>query len=339
MSPRIAYWTTSFVPEMEAIAAEVALLRRNFPRSVIWGVSSRDGNRLHWTKGFAVSPRFQIPFRLITAVAQHAFHINHLIGGLGDWFHLRSLTKRPTVLTLAVNAPAACRELLGRVDRYVVEWPAAIANLSLLGVNADRVDVIYPSVDIDKFTPRPRPDGPFTVLFASSPDRKDWLTARGVDALLDTAALCPQMRFRLLWRPWGDSADEVRRWIQRRDCRNVELVTGIVTDMAEQYSAAHVTVVPFRDSAKCKPVPNSVLESLASGRPVVVTPIVGVERLICESRAGRTASPDGTSLAESLRRIKAEWPKYSHNARDLAVACFSTTRFVESYRKVYSKVL
>ena len=28
MSPRVAYWTTSFRSEMEAIAAEVALLRR-----------------------------------------------------------------------------------------------------------------------------------------------------------------------------------------------------------------------------------------------------------------------------------------------------------------------
>jgi len=41
MSLRIAYWTSGFEPSMEAVSSEVHLLRRSFPRSVVWGLSHR----------------------------------------------------------------------------------------------------------------------------------------------------------------------------------------------------------------------------------------------------------------------------------------------------------
>jgi glycosyltransferase involved in cell wall biosynthesis len=324
---------------MEAVASEVALLRRSFPHSVVWGVSRRDGLTLSWRRGFSVPPSFAVPFRLVSRVAQRAFHVNHIFGGLGDWFHLRSIGKRPTVLTIAVDSPLHDTSLLKRIDRFVVEWDGARQQLHDLGVSPERIDLILPPVDTDRFRPSPAPGGPFTVLFVSSPDSKEWLTARGVDLLLDVAALCRDMRFRLVWRPWGDSAAQVKNWINRRNLRNVELTVERVADMRCVYAEAHVTVAPFRDLEKCKPAPNSIAESLASGRPVVVSSQVGFAEMIAEAGAGLVCGEDATDFAAKLQDIRERWKQFAIMARTLAEERLAAPLFLNAYRRVYEVLL
>lgn len=340
MSPRIAYWTSSFEFESEAVASEVALLRRAFPQSVAWGVSKRDRFRCSLSRGFCVSPRLERPFRIVTGVLQSAFQLNHLFGGLGDWSHFRALNpKKPAVLTLAVSSPCAEPMLLKKVSRFVVEWPAAKTVLSSLGIESDRIDLIHPPVDLQRFSANPRPDGPFTVLFLSSPDRSDWLEARGVDLLLDAAEMRPATRLVLLWRPWGDSAATVRAEIARRRLSNVQLEVGRIRDVERRYGDAHVTAAPFRDLDRCKPSPNSIIESLACGRPVLVTRTVGLSDLIEQNGAGVVTESSPKSIAVGLDRLEAEWIQFSENARRLAELQFSAEKFIAAYRNVYSKLL
>jgi len=337
--PRVAYWASSFVPEMEAIAGEVACLRRAHPGSVVWGISARESVCLSWRRGFGCHPRFQLLFRALSWAAQRAFDINHVFGSLGDWFHLASVQKRPIVLTMALSAPACDSRLLAKVDRYVVEWPAALSELQQKGIDPARTRLIYPPVDLQKFSPVSIRNRPFTVLFASSPERDDWLEARGVDLLVDAAALRPEMRFRLVWRPWGDSITRVRRWINDRQLSNVELVVGRFVNMAEHYQQAHVTVAPFTLPARCKPVPNSLLESLACGRPVVATSAVGLSAVLNESNVGVTCMETAADLAAALDVVQARWSELSTRARRFAEQSFGVERFVQAYRDLYSDLL
>jgi glycosyltransferase involved in cell wall biosynthesis len=265
--------------------------------------------------------------------------VNHVFGGLGDWYHLRSLAAHPTILTLALQSVMHDTRHLRKIDRFVVEWPQAREQLLRLGVARERIKLIYPPVDTTKFSVAPAPHGRFTVLFASSPDRSDWLGARGVDLLLDAAALCPEIGFRLIWRPWGDSFPEVTRWIEHRRLRNVELYCGRIADMETCYAGVHATVAPFRDAERCKPAPNSIVESLACGRPVIVTRPVGLADVITEWNAGMIASDDASDLAAKLRMVQSSWPALSRNARALAEKCFAVDRFVDAYRQIYAEVL
>jgi len=93
--PRIAYWTSSFEPHMEAVASEVAVLRRHFSSSVAWGLSHRHWALLSWRRGYCLHPRLHLLFRLVTRLLGPAFEINHIFGSLGDWFYLRGCAGRP----------------------------------------------------------------------------------------------------------------------------------------------------------------------------------------------------------------------------------------------------
>jgi glycosyltransferase involved in cell wall biosynthesis len=339
MPPRIAYWTSAFEPDMEAISAEIALLRKRFPSSVAWGLSHRHWLRLSRKKGFCLNPRLQLLFRTLTRVLEPAFQLNHVFGSVGDWFYLEGSRRRPTILTVAANGPPVHKSLLDRINRFVVECPPGRTVLERLGIDANRIQLIFPPVDVRRFSPNGAPgSGPFTILFASSPDVRSWLEARGVPQILDAAALRPEMRFRLLWRPWGDSLSQVRQWIAERGLYNVELVVGRFPDMASQYQGAHLTVALFTDMERCKAAPNSLVESLACGRPVVTTPQVGLAELIHQHRAGIICEPNGAALADSLDHLRREWPHYSTRARNLAERCFSTEQFVDGYEKLYQKL-
>src|SRR5436190_13272765 len=194
LSPRIAYWTSSFEPEMEAVAASVAMLRRHFPHSVAWGLSRRRWVLLSFAQGFCIHPRWHLVFRLCTRLLEPAFHINHIIGSLGDWFYLEGMKQRPMVLTLATHAAPVDAGLIGRVDRFIAEYPEALPALERMGVPKERMAWIPPAVDLEKWQVAPAPSGPFTILFASTPERADWFAARGIAALLDAAAVRPKMR-------------------------------------------------------------------------------------------------------------------------------------------------
>lgn len=337
--PSVAYWTSALYPEMEAIAGEVALLRRHFRPSVAWGISPARWFQLSWRRGFQVHPRLHLGFRAATWVMQRAFCINHLFGTLGDWFHLKAAHKRPTVLTVVASSEPCTGGLLKRVDRFTVEWPGARDELSRLGIDRDRVRLIFPPVDTQRFYPAPRPEGPFTVLFASSPDRVDWLEARGVPLLLDVAAALPNYRFRLLWRPWGNAYEIVEQRIRERGLSNVDLRRGRVVNMPAEYHAVHATVAPFTDQQRCKAVPNSLLESLASGRPVIATRHVGLAELIAHDRLGVACDATVEEIVDAICQIEADWRFLSAQSRAAADKHFALRHFVDAYSRLYEEVL
>ncbi|MEX1026307.1 MAG: glycosyltransferase [Planctomycetota bacterium] len=338
MPPRVAYWLSSFEPEMEAIAGEVACLRRAYPGSIAWGVGPRNWVRLSWRRGFGVHPRLHWAFRAAAAAGQGCFDVNHLFGGLGDWFHLRALRRRASVLTMALDAPPCDELLLGKIDRFVTEWPGGRDKLQQLGIEPGRIRLVFPPVDLDRFQPAAEPDGPFTVLFCSSPDAAQWLEPRGVRLLLDAAALRPTMRFRLIWRPWGDSLPVVRQWIADGELDNVELVVGRFADMQAHYAAAHVTVAPFLDGRRSKAAPNSLIESMACGRPVAATAAVGLADVIEECGAGQIFAAEPAALTEALDRLQGDWSDYARRSRLCAEQWFDEKRFLAEYQQVYGEL-
>jgi hypothetical protein len=213
------------------------------------------------------------------------FQLNHVFGSVGDWFYLQGTRRRPTILTMAALSAAVDKTLLDWVDRFVVEYPAGEQYLKHIGVASDRIRLIYPPVDLDRFTPEPC-NHPFTVLFASSPENESWLEARGVH---------------LVWtpRPCGPGCNSVCYGVPGaaalRDCASglrrghsqTSNWSWVACRHAFSISAGACHCALFTRLDKCKPAPNSLIESLASGRPVVSTPIVGMADLIRDEGAGR----------------------------------------------------
>ena len=323
---------------MEAIASEVALLRRQFPSSIAWGLSDRHWALMSWKRGFCLNPRLHLAFRAATSLLEPMFDVNHVFGTIGDWFYLRGQRKRPTIVTAAAVADPVETTLLDQVDCFVAEHPAGRTELQECGIDDDRIRLIMPPVDLQRFSPDTSPPDHFTVLFASSPDNHARLEGRGVRLLVEAARQCPDIKFRLLWRPWGDSLATVEKWIDEFELNNIEIKVGVVQDMAEEYRAAHMTIAPFTQPELCKPAPNSLIESLSSGRPVLCTDRVGMAQLVQESDAGACCSIEVTDVVAGLKRIQSDWKQLSKRARELAEERFDERKFIASYEHIYREL-
>jgi glycosyltransferase involved in cell wall biosynthesis len=333
--PRIAFWTSAYAPEMEAVSGQVALLRKNFPKSVAWGLNDKCPFQVSWRRGLVFHPRLWLPFRGATWLLQRAFQINHIYGGPGDWHYLRAALKHPIVMTVAVRSSPCDVDLLRRVDRFVVEWPRDLELFRNLDIDPLRVEVIPPPVDLQRFQPTARPRGPLTALFASSPVTISGLEERGVDAILHAASLRPDYRFRLLWRPWGDSYEHLATEITRRRLDNVHLIRNSVERMEQVYAEIHLTLAPFRDPTNTKGLPNSLIESLACGRPIITSTAVSFGADVEDARAGRVTPVTGEALVAAMSSIDADWQEMSAAAAAFAANHFSHKNFITSHRRLY----
>lgn len=224
----------------------------------------------------------------------HAFVPNLALAG--------RLVGRPTVLTLLGYVPPAS----GRSRA----WQLAVRRCDVVaGLNADiaadveaatgrPAEVLTPGVDLERFPLREEArEGPARLLFSGhlGPEAR----YKGLDRLLTAFELvladAPDTRLRLSG-PGDPSWALARAPAAVRD--RVDLLgVGELAGTAERYRQATVTVSAARDEA----FGLVVLESLASGTPVVAAPRGGPAEMVTTA-TGRTAEPsDPAAFAGAIQ--------------------------------------
>ncbi|MGX1807564.1 glycosyltransferase family 4 protein [Nocardia sp. NPDC055321] len=177
---------------------------------------------------------------------------------------------------LAARAKYAIERLRGLgADRFVVLSEQFRELLvSDYRVRADRIAVIPPGVDLDRFRPGPAAErtGTRTVLCVRRLERR-----MGIDRLLRAwpavLAACPDARLVIVGT--GSAEAELRELAGQRDIAGTVAFEGWAADerLAELYARAELTVVP---SVALEGFGLIALESLAAGRAPIVTDCGGL---------------------------------------------------------------
>ena len=95
-----------------------------------------------------------------------------------------------------------------------------------------------------------------------------------------------------------------------------DYVFGRIDDMSQLYSEAHATVLVARETVRAKPLPNSLVESCACGRPVVTSSVCGLAPLLTETDAGKVIEPDADEMAAALESGAHDFDELESNASD-----------------------
>jgi UDP-glucose:(heptosyl)LPS alpha-1,3-glucosyltransferase len=158
---------------------------------------------------------------------------------------------------------------------------------------ADRISVVFNSVDLDLFHPRNREvyraekraelgvgEKVILLLFAGNNFR-----LKGIETLIRALALLtgqfPALHFRLLVAGRGRPR-RYRRLMKKLGISARVMFTGPLLSMAPYYAAADIYVHPtFYDSCSL-----TVLEALAAGLPVVTTRFNGAAQVIASKEGG-----------------------------------------------------
>ncbi|KKW93666.1 glycosyltransferase family 4 protein [Sphingobium chungbukense] len=159
-------------------------------------------------------------------------------------------------------------------------------------------------VDVRHFSRRPLPDGPFTFLMMGRLMR-DKGVGEYVEAARITRRRRKDVRFLLLTRPetenpTGYTAADLQSW---RDAGLIEFLPE-TRDVRPFLASAHVFVLPsfYREG-----LPRTILEALATGRPVITTDMPGCRDPINEGVNGLLVPPrDAAALAAAMEKLIAD---------------------------------
>lgn len=344
---KIAYWSTSCLePRYEAVSQEVLRLAREFPGSWIFAVSPHFWARFSFRDRSAGLHTSLDPFlRLVIPILERAFDVSHVYGSLTPWIFHKTLRSRPVIHTVTQDSGSVIEEFLERSAAVVVQTEAARERLLRLGVPTEKLHLRYPGIDLRQFRPAAapgtRPEGAPRILFCTAPRSAEEMKARGVHLLLETAQRRPDLSFRFLYRTWRSgytSLEATRTIIREKDIKNVDLTDGIVEDMAECYRQSDFSVIPFLTSEGGKECPNSALESLACGVPILLSRACPLSRFVEENGCGVLFDPNPESLCEAVSRGLAEWAQLSRAARKTAEEHLEPGRLFEFYAKLYEEV-
>ena len=335
--PRVTYWTGTWDPQREAISKEVETLRRlqNPPASV---VAFSPGNRSAFGPHDGVwrlSGRRWLSFRALAALVEPRGDVTHAFGHVDGWHQFRSLGRRPFVFTVVIPGQPFELPMYDRVSLFAAESEPLAASLGAAGIASDRIRIIYPGVDLDEFRPAPMPSSmPFRILFASSPADPSEFDARGLSLLIELARRHRDIEVVVLWREWGAVDESRRRLAALGPPDNFKVERRGARSMADVYAGVHATACFFREGFG-KSCPNSIVESLACGRPALLTDTCGIAGLVAHRGAGIAVPRSIDAISDGLECLRAGFERHSQAARRLAEDCFGAERFVRDYLDVY----
>ncbi len=339
---RIIYWNTSCLePEIEAVSKEVFGLAESFRPSWIFAVNRYLRCSFSLRKrclGF--NPRWHLLYRLLIPLLERRCDVNHVYGSSSPWPFSSALGRKPIVLTIAFEAEEPDVAFLTRCSKIIVQTQECYTRVLDVGIEPEKVELLFAPVDLTRFqaeTPRELSKSP-TILFATSPRTREEMNDRGVNLMLEAAAMRNSITWRMLYRQWrsNDTAYEAtERLVRERQLRNIQIHHGNVDEMLLEYQSADFTIVPFIHAGGGKPCPNSMVEGMACGLPVLISAVSPMAEFVNHHGCGVVFQPNAESLCEAFDMACCRYASLSQKSLEVASRYFSLETYLQRMSAIY----
>jgi glycosyltransferase involved in cell wall biosynthesis len=331
---RVLYLLTSPQPILEGTDAtfqDVSALKAAFDGESV--------NLCPWATPGRPYPPQLFGFHRLAEIRRLERHcrINHVFHSTPYKFPVLSLLRNPVVYTVLTSVRQLKKQpnlrWLASLHRIVVSSPRDAAILQSWGLL--NYAVVPPAIETARLeqSALPLTDG-MTLLMASAPWAEDQFDLKGVDSLLDAAVRLPKLRLILLWR--GILLTELLERIERRGIKpRVEIAPGRV-DINSYLARAHGTVLAAKRGDIVKAYPHSLLESLAAGKPVILSDALPMADYVRQHDCGIVVEEvSEQTLVRAIEDLRARYATLAERARLTDARSFSQTAMIEKYREIY----
>ncbi len=245
--------------------------------------------------------------------------------------------KNPIVYTVVASLQKQKKPVninsLNKLHRIVVSNERDQQVLESWGIN--NYSIIHPGIDTSSFSSYPIPlKKDLTLLLASAPWEKAQFYSKGIDLLLETAAKLPFLKLILLWR--GLLFEELLKKIDYYGVRQKVEVINRKVNVNEILKRVHATILVAKRPDLVKAFPHSLIESLAAGKPVIVSKTIPMADYVTKHGCGVVMEElRMDSLTKSIKSLMNQYQYLVHNANSISAQDFSLEKMINEYRRLY----
>ena len=298
-----------------------------------------------WRKARSLITRYSAARKLVALAKTHNVHLVHTSD---SWFNpylwfLKKRLKVPVVSHVRnLLTPDQVRKYrFDRMDRTIAISEQSKIPLIQAGIDARKVDVIYNCVDLSVFQPAYRPAHPGEYVVGIVGRIEPFKRQKAfVEIAAKVAAQCKKVRFRVI----GAALDTPKHRIYEQEVRQLVAKYGLQEFI---HFAGHRTDMPTAmqelDLLVSLSAGSVIAEAMATGKPVIGTPIGSAAEMIVHGVTGCIVPLDPIEkIADKIVEL-AEDPiqsvRMGQAGRKHAEETFGVEMHVQKVQGIYEKLL
>ena len=332
----ILYHVATLLPKMpqaEAISQEIAALQARFGSDVVY-VNPNQRCPLY-------VPRLLFGFHRLRELRNReaGLDLHHFYNPDPFPFpYLRQL-RRPVVysITCGVGERRPNVGFFSSLAALAVTDERSLKRLRSWGL--ENGILVRPGIDTARFTCSHLPlRSDIILMVGSAPWTKGQFRTKGVDALLQAARQAPHLRLVFLWR--GLLADEMERRVRQMELAERVTVLNKLVDVNHVLAGVHASITLAATTGIVKSYPHSLLESLAAGKPVLVSQAIPMSDYVAQTGSGVVVeSVSAAGILAAVEALARRYPDLQQAAQRVGQVDFSQTAMLASFQRVYERVL
>jgi glycosyltransferase involved in cell wall biosynthesis len=334
---KILYLLSTLPPKLptgEAIAQEISALQSHFGGAVVYVNPNQHSP--------VFIPRLLFGFHKLRELHAQAAQIAlyHFYNPDPFPFPFLRYLPRPVVYSVSCGVSGDKRPPAAFFNQLAAVATADERSLKRLREGGvPNVALVRPGIDTSRFTHSPLPlREDIKLLVGSAPWTKRQFRTKGVEALLEAARQNPRLRLIFLWR--DVLAEEMEQRVRRMNLGQQVKVLNQLVDVNQVLAEVHASITLAADPAIIKSYPHSLLDSLAAGKPVLVSRAIPMADYVEQTGCGEVVA--NVTPADILAAVEALADHYETRqqvARQVGQRDFSQQVMLDSFRQVYEQVL
>jgi len=321
------------MPAAEALSQEIEALRRVYTGDLLYLNPNR--------QAIGRIPRIFFGFQRLREIRRREAQIDlhHFYNPDPFPFPILRFLRRPIVYTISsgLAADQPISSFFEHISWVTVPDERSLAYLRAAGIV--RASVVRAGVDTGRFTHAPQPDGDeIRLLMASAPWTAAQFGSKGVDALLAAASREPRLHLIFLWR--GVLTEAMMAHIERMGLQRQVTVLDRLVDVNQILAGVHAAVALADGPGIVKSYPHSLLDSLAAGKPVLVSRAISMADYVSSTGCGEVvADVTPEAILEAVDRLLNDYAQLVEVAQTVGKRDFTQEAMVDGYGRIYRSLV
>jgi glycosyltransferase involved in cell wall biosynthesis len=321
------------MPEGEALSQEISALRRSVGGNLVYLNPNQ--------RSPVYVPRFLFGFQLLGQLRrlESDLDLHHVYNPDAFAFPIFRRLRRPVIYSIS----SGVGEKRPNLD-YFASMAAVLVSdrrslTRLRGWGLDNAHLVKSGIDLSRFNYSACPlKDEFRLLVGSAPWTENQFRTKGVEALLGSARQDHSLHLVFLWR--GVLTAEMGRRVRAMGLEKQVEVLDEKVDVNRILGTVHASIALASAPGIIKSYPHSLLDSLAAGKPVLVSRAIPMSDYVDQVGCGLVVeSVTPAAILHAVRALAADYRQIQARALTVGQTDFSQTAMVASFLKVYDEVL